>query len=321
MRRRSFLTASAALPVAAVSRPAAAAPGDFPSRPIQVIVPYAPGGADSYVRPLQPMLEKNHGMQLVIESVVGAGGTIGSSRVKRSAPDGHTLLFCGSGALTIAPKLQQSGAPTLADFVPVLNLVDSPYLIAVRKSMLVRNAAQFIDYVKRNPGKLNYGSPGTGSAPHLGMEAFALKLGTSMVHVPFAGVTAAMQALLGGHIDAIIGAPSTVVAQMRSGAVVGIAVTSRERFPFAPALPTLIESGANVDVVTHFGFLAPRGTGPSVVQKLAAALRDAASDPSYARAMETLQTTVNVLPADALARELASEEERFAPVIASVRKP
>ena len=318
MKRRTFIAASLAPTIAA--RATIAANAGF-TRPIQVVVPYAAGGADSYVRPLQPLLQARQGIQLVIETVVGAGGTIGSARVKRAPADGQTLLFCGSGALTIAPRLQDSGAPTAADFVPVLNLVDNPYIIATRKDSTIRSAAAFIDFIKRNPGRLNYGSPGIGSAPHLGMEALAARLNTSVTHVPFTGVSAAMQALLGGHVDAIIGAPSTVVPQMRQGAVTGIAVTGRERYPYASELPVLSEvAGVDVDVVTRFAFYAPNGTPAPVVDRLAAALRDAATQPEYLKAMEALQTQVNVQGADALAKGLAAEEERFAPVIAQVRK-
>jgi tripartite-type tricarboxylate transporter receptor subunit TctC len=319
MQRRTFLAATGTLP-ATFAWSAVRAADEYPSRPIQVIVPYATGGADSYVRPLQPTLEKKYGIRLVIESVVGAGGTIGAAKVKRSAPDGYTLLFCGSGALTIAPRLQESGAARPADFTPVLNLTTIPYVIAVRKDLAIRNAAELIEFIQRNPGKLNYGTPGTGSAPHLGMEGLAQKLRSGVTHVPFAGVTAAMQSLLGGHIDAIIGAPSTVMPQVRSGAVRGIAVTSRKRFPFAADLPTLAELGHDVEVSTHFGFFGAKGMPAAVVQRLATAIRDAADDEAYAKVMEGLQTPVDLLSAEELARALAAEEERFEPVIALMRK-
>ncbi|MGB3067773.1 MAG: tripartite tricarboxylate transporter substrate binding protein [Ottowia sp.] len=319
MQRRTFLTTASALALPTAWNLAHAA-DNYPSRPIQVIVPYAAGGADSYVRPLQPALEKNHQVRLVIESLVGAGGTIGAMKVKRSAPDGLTLLFCGSGALTIAPSLQNNGAPRPSDLTPILNLTNIPYVIAVRKDMPVRNAAEFISFIKQNPGKLNYGTPGTGSAPHLGMEGLAQKLGTSVTHVPFAGVTAAVQSLLGGHIDAVIGAPSNVMPQISSNAVRGIAVTSKKRFPFAKDLPTLAEAGADMEVTTHFGFFGPKGMPAAYVQKLATVIREAAEDPAYAKVMEGMQTPVDLLTADVLAQELAAEQARFEPLLAGMRQ-
>ncbi|NML48421.1 tripartite tricarboxylate transporter substrate binding protein [Ramlibacter sp. G-1-2-2] len=318
MQRRNFLAAGALLPAASAWLPARAA--DWPAKPIQVIVPYAAGGADNYIRPLQPALDKKHGITLVIESLGGAGGTIGSGKVKRAAADGYTLLFCGSGALTIAPRLQESGAPGPAEFTPIMNLTTIPYVVAVRKDSPIKTGKEFLDFIKKNPGKLNYGTPGTGSAPHLGMEALAKELGTSMTHVPFAGISAAVQSLLGGHIDAVLGAPSNVLPQVKAGELRGLAVTSKKRFPFAPDLPTMAELGADVDVVTHFGFLGPKGLPAPVVQKLAAAIRDAAADPAYVTAMQNQQTPIDLLSGEELAKALAQEESRFAPVIEPLRK-
>jgi tripartite-type tricarboxylate transporter receptor subunit TctC len=306
------LLLAAALACAATG---ASAQADFPQRPIKVIVPYAAGGADSYIRPLQAALEKNHNMTLVIESVVGAGGTVGANRVKRSPADGYTLLFCGSGALTIAPKLQNDSLSP-ADFVPILNLVTIPYIVATRKESPIRTERDFVSYIRQNPGKLNYGSPGLGSAPHLGMEAMATQLGTSVTHVPFSGIATAVQAILGGHIDAVIGAPSSVMPQVKAGQLWPIGVTSRERFPLAPQVPTLAEAGAPVEVATHFGFHAPKGTPPAVIEKIGAALRDAARDPAFVTALEAMQTQVNVMNGDAFARALAAESATFEPVIA-----
>lgn len=287
----------------------------YPSKPVRVIVPYAPGGADSYVRPLQQTLEKKHGISLVIESVPGAGGTLGANRVKRSTPDGYTLLFAGSGALTAAPKLQgDSLSPT--DFAPVLNLVAIPYILAVRKDSPIKTGREFIDYIKRNPGKLNYGSAGIGTSPHLAFEAMAGALGASATHVSFPGITASLTSILGGHIDAVIGAPSNVMAQVRTGQLVALGVSSKERFPLTPDLPTLTEQGAPVDVVTHFGFLAPKGTPAAVVEKLTQALTAAANDPAYKAAMDGMQTQVKLLPGDTYLRALKAEADVFAPVLA-----
>ena len=310
-------TTTLALLAAAAGNPLARAADDFPSRPVKVIVPYAAGGADTFIRPLQATLEKKHHINLVIESVVGAGGTIGANRVKRSPADGYTLLFCGSGALTIAPKLQGDSL-AVADFVPIVNLVTIPYIVATRKESSLRTPREFVDFVRQNPGKLNYGSPGLGSAPHLGMEAMAAALGSSVTHVPFSGIATAVQAILGGHVEAVIGAPSVVMPQVKAGKLWAIGVTSGARFPLTPDLPTLAEAGAPVEVATHFGFLAPRATPPQVVEKLAAALRDAARDPAFIAAMEDMQTQVNVMPSGAFAKALAAEAAAFEPVIAKL---
>jgi tripartite-type tricarboxylate transporter receptor subunit TctC len=317
MRRRSFAIAAAGAALPLGWREALAA-DVFPARPIQVIVPYAAGGADSYIRPLQPVLEKRHGVKLVIESLVGAGGTVGAAKVKRAAPDGYTLLFCGSGALTIAPRLQ-AGAPVAADFVPLLNLVTIPYLIATKKGSPIRDLRGLVEFIKSRPGTLSYGSPGFGSAPHLGMEALARTLGSSVTHIPFSGVATAMQSLLGGHVDALIGAPSTVMPQVEAGTVNAVVVVSKDRFPLAPEVPSLAEAGIDLDVSTHFAFYAPKGTPAPVAAKLTSVLADAATDPAFRQALEATRTRVDVLPADVLTRAIAEESTRFGPLVATVK--
>jgi tripartite-type tricarboxylate transporter receptor subunit TctC len=291
----------------------------FPTRPIRVIVPYAAGGSDTYIRPLTNVLENKHKITLVIESVTGAGGAIGSSQVKRSAPDGYTLLFCGTGAMTIVPKLNKVDY-TMADFEPILNLIAIPYVLAVKKDAPYKTFAEMVTHLKANPVPLTYGSPGVGSAPYLAMEAVAERLKLPITHVPYAGIAPAVVAIVGGHVDAVIGAPNNVLPQVRSGNLTALAVSSKERFKLAAEIPTFTEQGADIDVVTNFGFLAPKGTPPRIIQKLAAAIRDAASDPQYIATMEGIQNNISVLPADAFAKALVAEEAYFAPVIEKLAK-
>ena len=318
-RRRTLLRMLLAFGAAALSAAGAQAADEYPNRPIRVVVPYATGGADSYIRPLQPTLQAKHGITLVIDSVTGAGGTIGATQVKRSVADGYTLLFCGSGALTIAPRLQGANV-ALADFSPVLNLVTIPYIVAVRKEAALQSGRDFVEFVKRNPDRMNYGSPGVGSAPHLAMEVIAERLGTRITHVPFSGIATAVQALLGGHIEAVIGAPSNVMPQVRAGRLAALGVTSKERFALIPQLPTLLEAGADVDVTTHFGFFAPKGTPQPVIDKLAAAVREAAREPAFAAAMEAMVTKLDILSGSEQAKSLAAEAAYFAPAIDKLPK-
>lgn len=317
MTRRLFSQATTGAGILA-AWPASWAAAAFPTGPIQVIVPYAAGGADSYIRPLQPVLAKHHGISLVIESVVGAGGTLGTARVKRSKPDGQTLLFCGSGALTIAPRLQP-GAPLRSDFIPLLNLVTIPYFIATKKGSPIQDMRGLLDFIKSRPGMLSYGSPGFGSAPHLGMEALARSLGSRVTHIPFSGIATAMQSLLGGHIDAVIGAPSSVMPQVDADTVTALAVVSTKRFPLAPDVPSVREAGIDIDVSTHFAFHAPKGTPPQATDRLAQMLSEAAADPAFRMALEASRTQMDVVPGGELVRLLAEEEARFAPMLAGMR--
>ncbi|CAN5735499.1 tripartite tricarboxylate transporter substrate binding protein [soil metagenome] len=316
---RFSLATMLAAPLLALSAIGAHAADAYPDKPIRVVVPYAAGGADTYIRPLQPSMQREHKMNLVIDTVTGAGGTIGAAQVKRAAPDGYTLLFCGSGALTIAPVLQGSNL-SANDFVPVMNLVSIPYIVAVRKDSPLVKVGALLDYVKTNPGKLTYGTPGVGSAPHLAMEEVANKLGSQVTHVPFSGIATAVQSLLGGHIEAVVGAPSVVMPQVRAGLLVAVALTSKERFSFIPDVPTLAESGLPLDVSTHFGFYAPKGTPDPIVQSLAAAIRQGAADPEFVKAMDLLQNKIELLPGPAFAKALEAESKSFAPIIASLPK-
>ena len=321
--RRALSSSLALLAATACGWPAGSAiaqpvPADFPARPIRVVVPYAVGGADLYVRALQAVLDRRGGPTLVVESVVGAGGTVGAGRVRRAAPDGYTLLFTGTGALTIAPRLQGDNLSP-ADFAPVISLLNIPYVVALRKGSPIRNPADFIAYVKAHPGALDYGSPGIGSAPHLAMEALGTRLGASMTHIPFTGISVAVQALLGGHIDAVIGAPSNVLPQVAGGQLQAIGVTGRSRSALFPELPTFVESGANVEVTTHFGFLAPAGTPRAVIERLAALFGAAAADEAFLASMEKMQTNVEVLPAAAFSKALAAESAYFAPLVARMK--
>lgn len=299
---------------------AATAAETYPAKPIRVIVPYAAGGADTYIRPLQPALLTKHNTTFVIEIMVGAGGLIGANAVKRAAPDGYTILFCGSGALTIASRLGGGQPVAISDFAPVLNLVSIPYIITVRSDSPILQQGGFIDYVKRNPDKVSYGTPGNGSAPHLGMEAVQLAIGAKLTHAPFSGVATAVQSLLGGHIDSVIGAPSAIIPQVNIGRLVAVGVTSKSRFSLAPNVPTLAELGAPVDVSSHFGFYAPAGTPAPIVQTLAASIRDAAQDPQFLATMKTMYNEVTLLSAPELSRALAAEYAAFTPVIETLAK-
>jgi tripartite-type tricarboxylate transporter receptor subunit TctC len=291
----------------------------YPTKPIRVVVPYAAGGADTFIRPLTNTLEKKHNISFVIETVVGAGGAIGAAQVKRAAPDGYTLLFCGTGAMTIVPKMSTVDYK-IEDFSPVINLVVIPYVLAIKKNAPFKTVPEMIAYAKANPGKLTYGTPGVGSAPHLAMEAAAEKLGMKITHVPFAGISVAVTNAIGGHIDVVIGAPGNVLPQVRAGELIALGISSKERFELAPEIPTLKEVGADVDVSTSFGFLAPKGTPQPIIDKLASAIRDAASEQQFIDTMKTMTNRVQILSSKEFSALLEAEAAAFAPVIAGLPK-
>jgi len=314
MRHATSLFAAALLLASAAAASAQGEADAFPTRPIRVVVPYAAGGADAYIRPLTTALESKHKITLIIESVTGAGGAIGASQVKRAAADGYTILFCGTGALTIVPKMNKVDY-TMADFEPILNLVSVPFVLAARKEMPYKTFAEMVAHAKANNTPATYGSPGVGSSPYFAMEAVAENLKMPIQHVPFSGIVPAVTAIVGGHIDAVIGVPNIVMPHVRNGNLRALAMTSRARFKLEPDIPTFAEQGADIDVVTSFGFVAPKGTPPAIVKKLAAAFRDAAADAGFVKTMETMQLGITLLPGEEFAAVLKKEADYFSPII------
>ncbi|MBV7486846.1 tripartite tricarboxylate transporter substrate binding protein [Bordetella sp. BOR01] len=289
----------------------ASATHDYPNRPIRIIVPYAAGGADQQIRPLMPDLQKALGQPLVIENVGGAGGVIGSNMVKSSAPDGYTLLYTATAVLTIAPKLNP--APyKIDDFVPVCNVIDIPFLVAARKGLPFQDAAGMKAYALEHANApLAFGSAGLGTATHLAGEAMADAMGAPLLHVPFQGMAPAVTLLLGGGIDMVVGAPGVIMPQIRGDKIVPIATTGARRFEASPDIPALQESGIDIDAGTKYGFFAPAGTDPAIVEKLSRAIGEAAQSAGYRTTMRNAYNGVRYLDSNAYAAELKDEDAYY----------
>jgi tripartite-type tricarboxylate transporter receptor subunit TctC len=288
----------------------------FPNRPIRVTVPYAAGGADSFIRPLQERMAATLGQPIVIESVTGAGGAVGAQRVRNAPNDGHALLFAGTGALTAVPRLQNLNY-SIADFEPIANLIAIPYVLAGRRNDRFSDFAGFLRVAREKPEGLSYGTPGIGSTPHLVAEAMAKAAGIKLLHVPYSGIATAVVALLAGDIDLVMGAPGNIMPLVERG-VVSLAQTGARRIAVLPAIPTLREAGLEVDLVTRFGFLAPRGTDAAVVDKLSRAVLGAAADPGYAVAMQRAFTEVELLDQHQFRSFLAEEDAATATLLAGL---
>ena len=255
----------------------------WPDRPIRVIVPYAAGGADQFIRPLQDRMTQALGQPIVIESTPGGGGALGANRLRAAAPDGHTLLFAGTGALTAVPRLQKLGY-SIADFAPIANLIAIPYVLAARRDAAFTDMPGFLRAARARPEGLTYGTPGTGSTPHLIAEAMAKAAGIRMLHVPYSGIATAAVALLAGDIDLVMGAPGNIMPLVERG-VRPLAQTGAARIAPLPELPTLREAGLPVELVTRFGFFAPRHTDDAILDRLARLVLTGAADPSYVETM------------------------------------
>jgi tripartite-type tricarboxylate transporter receptor subunit TctC len=261
-----ILVASCVVPLG----PVAANAQTWPSKPLKVIVNFPPGGAaDQLARAIGTPLAEALGQPVVIENRGGANGNIGGEAVAKAPADGYTLLMSSGGMVSVNPHLYPKMAfdPT-KDLIPVAAAARVLVFLEVKPSLPVNNVKEFLDYMKANPGKLSFGSPGNGSSPHLAAEMMKAQTGMFAIHVPYRGAAPAMQDLLGGQLDFMFD-PGIGLQHVKSGKLKLLAVGSSKRSPLFPEVPTLAESGLkNFDADTWFGFYAPSGTAPEVVSRL-----------------------------------------------------
>ncbi|GGJ27982.1 Bug family tripartite tricarboxylate transporter substrate binding protein [Neoroseomonas lacus] len=286
----------------------------FPTRAIRVIVPYAAGGTDQYIRLLQQDFGQLLGQPVVIDSIAGGGGGIGANRVRTSAADGYTLLFASTAALTVVPRLQNQPY-TAADFAPICNLVAIPIMIAARRGSRFRTIEQMLAQARTQPESVSIGSPGIGSTPHLAAEALARAADVKLLQVPYQGIAPAMAALLAGDIDLVSGAPGIIMPTVESHGIIPLAQTGASRIVALPDLVTLKEAGLDVDLVTRFAFFAPKETPVPILDRLGEAFLQAAAAPAYADAMRRAFNEVMLLDRQQLTTALVEEDAANARLI------
>jgi len=291
--------------------------GDYPNRPITLIVPYpAGGGNDVIARLVATKMSESLGQPIVIENRGGAGSTIGTRDVARSAPDGYTLLIATS-SLAINPSLYPDVAyDPKNDFAPIGLIATSPNFVLVNPAVPVHSAAELIALAKKEPGKLDFASTGIGTSTHLAAVLFAAMAEVKLNAVPYKGVAPALTDLLGGQVALMFCPMASVVGQVRAGSLRAIAVTGVERSPLFPDLPTVAEAGLpGYAAELHYGLVAPAGTPGEVIAKLNGALNNALNDAGVrsrlaADGTETLPGTPG-----AYATDIASEEAKWGAII------
>jgi tripartite-type tricarboxylate transporter receptor subunit TctC len=280
---------------------------EFPSRAIKIIVPYGPGGVDLQVRAMVPTLAKTLGQSIVIENKEGGGATIGTNTVKNALPDGYTLLFTGTSALAVVPQLRKNVGYSIEDFSPIGNATSTPLVIATRIDAPYTNLQELILYAKNNPDKVNMASAGIGTSTHMAGESFQIASNVNFTHVPYRGVGAATQAILGGNSDIVFGLPGVIAPHISSGKMRVLASMGNKRSEFFPNYPTLIESGFKVTEITRFGFFAPKSIPPLTLNKLIDAVYKATLDSEFNYAMKSSNTSVLYLTPTEL--RMAIDEE------------
>jgi tripartite-type tricarboxylate transporter receptor subunit TctC len=270
-----------------LATPAAAQP--YPAKPVKLVVGFAPGGAADFVsRTFQDLLSKELGQPIIVENRPGAGSSIAAEYVAKSAPDGYTLLIASPSSILVNPIISPKAAfDPKRDLAPVGKVTSSPLLIAAHASVGVSSLRELIAYAKKNPGKLNFGSSGNGSAPHLAAVLFMRVAGVDMVHVPFKGGAPSVQALLAGDIQLSFATPPSVLPHVQSGRLRALAVTSRERTPLVPGVPGMAEAGLpEYEISFWYGFFFPAGTPRDIVKRMFDATAAAIAVPATGKALE-----------------------------------
>jgi tripartite-type tricarboxylate transporter receptor subunit TctC len=297
--------------------PTAAVAQTYPARPIRFIVPYPPGGSTDYTaREIAQRLSELWGQQLVIDNRGGAGSLIGHALAAASPPDGYTLLLGTSTGLSVAPALGTKLAyDPQKDFAPIGLAVYAPYILVVHASIPANSVKEFIDYAKKQPGKLNYASSGTGTPNHLGGELMDLLAGIRTVHVPYKGGGPAMTDLISGQIQYMLSAIPQALPHVKSGRLRALAVGHPTRTRAAPDLPPIAETLPGFNNTTWYGVLAPARTPRAIVTRVNADLTKILAQPDLAQRMLSQGIEAAGSTPEALAEMMRSETERWRKVI------
>jgi tripartite-type tricarboxylate transporter receptor subunit TctC len=288
----------------------------YPERPIKLIVPFPPGGPTDYVARLAAQAIAMNLGTVVVENRPGAGGTLAAKAVAAAEPDGYTLLYGTSATLGIAPALYKSiDYDPLRSFAPVALVSRVPFVLGVAATLPVDTLAAFIAYAKANPGKLNYGAT-LGTPPHLVGELFKVTTGANIFYVPYKGAAQATTDLLAGEMQMAIEAVSTLLPHIQSGKVRALAVTSPERIPVLPDVPTMIESGYNGFPPSSWtGVVAPAGTAAPILDKLNAAINRGLQSPEIKANLARLSATAPISSPQDFTAFIAIEAPKWAALV------
>ena len=301
-----------------LATPLAAMAQAFPTKPVKIIVGFPAGGPlDAHARLLADNLAKQLGQPVIIDYKAGAGGTVGAEFVAKGEADGHTLLMANTGTMVINPAVYTKlPYQTLRDFVPIARTAQQPLALVVHPDVKARNIGELVALAKAGPGKLNYGSAGNGGISHLVPEMFKQATGTFIVHIPYRGSAPAFTDLMAGQVQMMAESIPQAAQYVKAGKLRALAVTSRERNPALPEVPTMIEAGLKgFEVVGFYGVLAPAGTPKAAVEKLSAAFKATLEVPEVRSRMVTQGADPAFLGSDDFTKFLGAEMPRWAKVV------
>jgi tripartite-type tricarboxylate transporter receptor subunit TctC len=315
MNRRGFLTAGAACAAAPLLTPRARADA-YPTRPVHLVVGYAPGGStDITARIIGPWLSDRLGQSFVIENRPGAATNIATENVVKAAPDGYTLLMIGASSTVNATLYDKLPFVFLRDIAPVAGVERQTQIILTHPSLPVKTIPELIAYAKANPGKVTMASSGVGSFGHLAGELLQMMAGIKLVHVPYRGAGPALTDLLGGQVQMSVTGLAGSISHVRAGKLRALAVTAATRSAVLPDVPTVGEFVPGYEASDWFGVGAPKGTPPAIVDRLSQAIAAALADPKIIERFAALGGTPLVLSPAAFGKFLAGETEKWGKVV------
>lgn len=296
---------------------AAVAQQSYPSRAIRFVVPFPPGGSSDFLaRLVSQKLGERLGQQLVVDHRAGAGGALATNLVAKSPPDGYTLLLGFVGPLAISPHLEKVLYDPVRDFSAASMLASSYHVLAIHPSLPVRSVKELISLARRRPGELNYASAGSGTTLYLVTELFKTRAGVNIVHIPYKGAGPAAIAVLSGESQMLFGSVPSVMPHIRAKRLAALAVTSANRSPLLPEVPTLVESGLRgVDVGSWFALVTPAGTPSDVIARLNAEVVQISAAPDYRQQLERQAIEPLTSSPDQFPAFLKAELEKWGKVI------
>jgi tripartite-type tricarboxylate transporter receptor subunit TctC len=315
MKRILFVSVVVLAFVAAIPVQAA----DFPEKEVQIIIPWAPGGATDLVfRALAASTAKYLGQAVVIVNKAGGGGAVGYVEGMKAKPDGYTLVTAVT-PLTILPH-QVKTAFTYKDFEPIINVVQDPAMFLVRSDAPWKDVKEFLDQAKKNPGMISVGNSGAGGGVHLIAMAFEKAMGVKFNHIPFSGGGPSVTALLGGHINAVSVSPPEGISQVQAGKLRIMALFSETRFDMFPNIPTCKEQGVNFAMGQWRGLAAPKGTPPAVIQKLHDAFKKGMEDAGFKKNAKDMAVNLEYMSSSELGKTMAADHEFYGKLVKEIKK-
>ena len=315
MKRLILLAAAGLLAVAA---PSAAQDGVWPKRTVSVVVPFSAGGTtDMFARIFTTDVQAKYGQPFVVENKVGAGGTVGASAAAKADKEGYTLLVGTASTHAIAPYVYKSlRYDAEKDFQPISLFAKVPNLLVVSNNLPIKSVQELIDYAKANPGKLNFGSSGIGSSPHLAAELFQAMAGVQFNHVPYKASNEVMAALIGGHVDLAFDNVTSALPHAKAGAMRALGLTGPDSTPAAPELPTIAATLPGFDAQSWHGLFAPAGTPKPIVEQIAADVKRIIGQSAVDAKLKEIGAVPAPMTPDEFAAFGASERAKYEKIVA-----